>query len=175
MLTRLVVAASFIAVTIAPSWALATHKPAAGDQVEDFAFRDFDGQPHRLSDYSGHYVLLDFWATWCGPCLKEVPVLRQAAELYEKRGLEILGMNSDEKIEKARKFLEKSGISWPQSSPESTKRIVDGELGVKWYPAIILIDPQRRIVFISGNGSKVLNGRKLLEKLDEVLPPAPQP
>ncbi|HEX5411899.1 MAG TPA: TlpA disulfide reductase family protein, partial [Terriglobia bacterium] len=113
--------------------------------------------------------------TWCGPCLKEVPVLRKAAELYRKRGLEILGMNSDQKVEKARKFLEKSQISWPQSNPESTKQIVDRELGVKWYPAIILIDPQRRIVFISGNGSKVLNGKKLLEKLDEALPTAPHP
>lgn len=172
MPTRLM-AATLLAVMIAPSWGLAAHKPAPGDQLADFTFNDFNGQPHRLSDYSGHYVLLDFWATWCGPCLKEMPVLRKAAELYGKRGLEILGMNSDQKIEKARKLLEKSQISWPQSNPESTKQIVDGELSVKWYPAIILVDPQRRIVFVSGNGSKVLSGKKLLEKLAEALPAAP--
>ncbi|HEX5413770.1 MAG TPA: TlpA disulfide reductase family protein, partial [Terriglobia bacterium] len=108
MPTRLMAATFLLAMMIAPSWGLAARKPVTGDQVEDFAFRDFNGQMHRLSDYSGHYVLLDFWATWCGPCLKEVPVLRKAAELYRKRGLEILGMNSDQKVEKARKFLEKS-------------------------------------------------------------------
>jgi thiol-disulfide isomerase/thioredoxin len=175
MLTRLVVATSFIAVMFAPSWCMAAHKPRPGDRVADFAFEDFNGEPHRLSDYSGHYVLLDFWATWCVPCLEELPVLKKAAELYQKRGLQILGMNSDEKMEKARNFLEKNQVSWPQSAPESTKQIVDSELGVKWYPAMILLDPQRRIVFVSGNGKSVFKGGKLLEKLDDVLPPASRP
>jgi thiol-disulfide isomerase/thioredoxin len=174
-LTHLVVVASFIAATFAPSWGLAAHKTGPGDQVADFAFTDFGGKQHRLSDYSGRYMLLDFWATWCGPCVKEVPVLKKAAELYQNRGLLILGMNSDEKIEKAREFLEKNRVPWLQSAPQSTKKIVDGELGVKWYPTMILLDPQRRIVFVSGNGKSVLKGKKLLEKLDEALPPAPEP
>jgi peroxiredoxin len=173
LLNRLVVATAFIAVTFAPSWGLAAHKPRPGDRVADFAFNDFDGEAHRLSDYSGHYVLLDFWATWCVPCVKEVPVLKKATELYQNRGLQILGMNSDEKIKKARNFLEKNQVSWPQSVPESTKHIVDGELGVKWYPAMILLDPQRTIIFVSGNGKGVFEGKKLLEELDKVLPHAP--
>jgi thiol-disulfide isomerase/thioredoxin len=175
MLTRLVVATSFIAMTFAQSWGLAAPKPRPGDRVADFAFNDFGGESHRLSDYSGHYVLVDFWATWCVPCLEEVPVLKKAAELYQKRGLQILGMNSDEKIEKARNFLEKNQVSWPQSAPESTKQIVDGELGVKWYPVMILLDLQHRIVFVSGNGKSVFKGKKLLDKLNKVLPPAHQP
>lgn len=175
LLTRLVVAASFIVVTFAPSWGLAAHKPRPGDRVSDFAFNDLSGEPHRLSDYSGHYVLLDFWATWCVPCLEEVPVLKKAAERYQERNLQILGMNSDQKVEKARDFLVKNQVSWPQSAPESTKQIVDGVLGVKWYPAMILLDPQHRIVFVSGNGKSVFKGDKLLEKLGEVLPPESQP
>jgi thiol-disulfide isomerase/thioredoxin len=173
--TRLVVATLLIVVTFAPSWGIAAHKLRPGDLVTDFAFNDFSGEPHRLSDYSGHYVLLDFWATWCVPCLKEVPVLKKAIELYQVRGLRILGMNSDEKVDEARKFLEERKVSWPQSSPESTKRIVKSELGVKWYPAMILLDPQRRIVLVSGNGKSVLKGGKLLDKLNKILPPARQP
>lgn len=172
---RLVVAASLFVVTFAPSWGLAAHKLRLGDMVADFAFSDFSGEPHRLSDYSGHYVLLDFWATWCVPCVKEVPVLKKATELYQVRGLRILGMNSDEKIDEARKFVERNQVSWPQSAPESTKQIVDNELDVKWYPAMILLDPQRRIVFVSGNGKSVLKGEKLLDKLNKILPPARQP
>jgi thiol-disulfide isomerase/thioredoxin len=164
-----------MALTFAPSWGLAAHKPRPGDRVADFAFHDFRGDAHRLSDYSGCYILLDFWATWCVPCMEEVPILKKAAELYQERNLQILGMNSDEKIEKAREFLAKSQVSWPQSAPESTKRIVDGELGVKWYPAMILIDPQRRIVFVSGNGRSVFKGKKLLDRLNKILPPAQQP
>lgn len=173
MLTRPVVTASFPAVTIAPSWGLAAHKPTPGDQVQDFAFRGFNGQPHRLPDYSGRSVLLDFGATWCGPCLKEVPVLRQAAELYETRGLQILGMNNDQKVQKARKFLEKNHIPGCSLALKARSRSLTANWVSKGIPIMILIDPQRRIIFILGNGNEVLEGGKLLEKLDEMLPPAP--
>jgi thiol-disulfide isomerase/thioredoxin len=158
-----------------PAKSLGAQVPRPGDSVPDFAFIDFAGKQHRLSDYSGRYVLLDFWATWCGPCVKEVPVLKKAMEFYQMRGLMILGMNSDEKIEKAQKFLDENHVSWPQSAPQSTKKIVNGDLGVKWYPTMILLDPQRRIVFVSGDGKRTLKGKKLLNKLDEALPPATQP
>jgi peroxiredoxin len=171
----LVVAALLAVTMLSPTRSLGAQKPRPGDQVPDFAFTDFGGKQHRLSDYSGHYLLMDFWATWCVPCVKELPVLKKATELYQGRGLRILGLNSDEKVEKARKFLEKNKIPWPQSAPESTKQIVDGDLAVKWYPTMILLDPQRRILFVSGNGKKTLKGKKLLKKLDEVLPPASHP
>ncbi len=173
--THLAVAVSLVVVAFAAAQSLAASRPQSGDQVADFTFTDFAGKQHRLSDYSGRYMLLDFWATWCGPCLKEVPTLKKAEELYQGRGLGILGMNSDEKVEKAHTFLEKNHVSWPQSVPQSTKEIVDDELTVKWYPTMILLDPQRRIVFVSGNGKRVLKGRKLLEKLDRVLPPTSEP
>ena len=175
MRIHLVVVASLVVAAFAPAPTHAAHKPRPGDQVADFSFIDFAGKQHRLSDYAGHYLLLEFWATWCGPCVKEVPVLKQAAELYQERGLRILGLNSDEKVEKARKFLEKHRIVWLQSAPQSTKKIVDGELTVKWYPTMILLDPQRKIVFVSGDGKSILKGKKLLRKLDEVLPSAAQP
>ena len=171
----LVFAASLVIAVLASARSSGARKPRPGDKVTNLAFTDFSGKPHQLSDYSGHYVLLDFWATWCVPCMEEVPILKQATELYQKRGLQILGMNSDEKIEKAREFLEKTHVSWPQSAPESTKQIVDRELSVRWYPAMILIDPQRRIVFVSGNGKSALKGEKLLDKLNKILPPAHQP
>lgn len=172
---HLVITVLLAVAVFAPAWSLGAQKPSPGDQVSDFTFTDFGGKQHRLSDYSGRYVLLDFWATWCGPCVKEVPTLKQAEELYRGRRLEILGMNSDEKIEKARKFLKEKQVSWPQSAPQSTKRIVDGELKVKWYPTMILLSPQHKIVFVSGDGNRVLKGKKLLKKLDEVLPSATQP
>lgn len=172
---HLVIAVLLVVAVFAPAWSLGAQEPLRGDQVADFAFTDFGGKQHRLSDFSGRYVLLDFWATWCGPCVKEIPTLKKAEELFQGRGLEILGMNSDENAEKAREFLEKNHVPWPQSAPESTRKIVDGGLKVKWYPTMILLDPQRKIVFVSGDGRKIFKGKKLLRKLDEVLPPASQP
>ena len=168
----LVVAALLAATVFAPARSLGAQKPRPGDPLPDFAFSDFGGKKHHLSEYSGHYLLLDFWATWCRPCVKEVPILKQAENLYRERGLIILGLNSDEKVEKAREFLAKKDVSWPQSAPPSTKEIADGALNVKWYPTMILLDPQRKIVFVSGNGKKIFKGKKLLKTLDDILPPA---
>lgn len=174
-LVQLMISVLVLSTTLGPSLLAASQRPRVGEQVPDFAFTDFNGKKHHLSDFAGHYVLLDFWATWCGPCIKEVPVLRKALGLYQKRGLEILGMDSDKNVAKAQNFLQKNQISWLQSGPQSTKRIVDEELKVKWYPTAILIDPQRKILFVSGDGKSVLKGKKLLRKLDQILPSATKP
>lgn len=158
------------ATVLTPTLLAAARKPGHSEQVADFAFTDFNGRQHHLSDYSGHYVLLDFWATWCGPCMKEVLTLKKADSLYRRRGLQILGLNSDRKIEKARRWVRRKRISWPQSSPRSTQKIIGGALNIKWYPTLILLTPQRRIVFVSGNGKAALGGKKLLKKLNQVLP-----
>jgi len=162
----------FAVAALTPTLLAARKKPDSGERVADFAFTDFSGKQHHLSDYSGHYVLLDFWATWCGPCMKEVPTLKKAEKLYRQRGLQIVGMNSDRKIGKAKTFVRRKKIPWPQSSPASTKKVIDGALNIKWYPTLILLNSQRRIVFVSGNGKPALHGKKLLQKLNQILPSA---
>lgn len=79
---------------IAPSPSATEHEPHPGDQVTDFAFTDFAGHQHHLSDFAGQYVLLDFSATWCQPCLHEVPDFKQAFEQFQSCGLLIIGMNT---------------------------------------------------------------------------------
>ena len=68
---------------------------AVGSQVPDFEFTDFNGKQRRLAEYRGHYVLLDFWATWCSPCLADIPHLKEIYLKYRGKGFEIIGMDSE--------------------------------------------------------------------------------
>ena len=62
-----------------------------GDRAPDFVSTQLNGSPIRLSDYRGNVVLLDFWATWCAPCIAELPNVTRVYEKYQDRGLEVLG------------------------------------------------------------------------------------
>jgi thiol-disulfide isomerase/thioredoxin len=159
------------AMAFAPSLSAAAQEPRPGDQVADFSFTDFAGAEHHLSDFSGKYVLLDFWATWCQPCLKEIPDLKAAGERFQSRGLVIIGMNSDKKLEKAQRFVQENGVPWLQSSAESTKQVIHHVLKVQWYPTLILLGPQGKILAVSVGEKASLYGPALLKTLEQTLPP----
>lgn len=114
-----------------------------GEVFPDFSFTDFDGRTHRLSDYAGKRVLLDFWATWCAPCMEEIPKLR---EMHAK-GLEMIGMNVDSDVTNARAL----NLPWVQASIKSIREIVEHRARIEGYPTYILLDGERRIVSVSGD------------------------
>ena len=149
----------------------AEKQPRRGDRVADFAFTDFSGSEHHLSDFTGKYVLLDFWATWCQPCLKEVPDLKKAREKFGPRGLVIIGMNSDKKQEKAERFVRDKGVPWLQSSAKSTKPVLHYILKIKWYPTLVLLGPDGKILAVSEGETPPLYGPSLFRTLDQTLPP----
>lgn len=148
----------------------AAHDPRPGDEVADFAFTDFAGQEHHLSDFAGRYVLLDFWATWCQPCLKEIPDIKQASERFRSRGLVIIGMNSDKNLERAQRFVRENSISWLQSSRQSTKQVIHRTLKIRWYPTLILLGPKGKILAVSVGEKSPLYGPVLLKTLEHTLP-----
>jgi len=158
------------ALMLAPCLFGAGKWPRVGEQVQNFGFSGLDGKQHQLSEFDGHYVLMEFWATWCEPCVREVPVLKRARELYQKRGLEILGLDNDRTLETVQEFVAKNQIPWVQAEPESTEIVMKNELTIAWYPTIILLDPQRKILLVSGNGKTPLSPDKLLKALDQLLP-----
>lgn len=84
-----------------------------GDQAPSFSLADLDGKPIRLSDLHGRPVIVNFWASWCGPCVEEFPLLNSAAAAHEGDGLAIVGIVFQDRSEAARAFLARMGATWP--------------------------------------------------------------
>jgi thiol-disulfide isomerase/thioredoxin len=113
-----------------------------GVEMLDFTFTDFGGTRRKLSDYRGKVVLLDFWGTWCGPCIAEIPMLREAYDQYRDRGFEIIGMDVERgaSIADVRAFIADKGIRWPNAQHPTIREFVEGRLQILGYPTTILID-----------------------------------
>lgn len=140
--------------------------PRRGEIAPDFAYRDWAGHSHHLAEFAGHYVLLDFWASWCVPCRAEMKTLRQAYARDHARGLDILGLDADQDPARGEKFLRAAGLPWPQAASASTHRVTHRVWSIRWLPTLILLDPHRRIVWVSGNGGRGLSGKRLLARLN---------
>lgn len=110
----------------------------------DFSRHDLAGRPVRLSDYRGKVVLLNFWASWCGPCREEMPQFSQWQRDDGARGLRIIGVSMDDDAASARDFLKKYPVSYPIVMGDT--KLGESFGGILGLPTTYLIDPQGRIV-----------------------------
>jgi thiol-disulfide isomerase/thioredoxin len=89
-------------------------KPTIGDAME-IAFTSVNGdEAINLSEMKEKVVLVDFWATWCGPCIGELPHVKEAYKAYHEKGFEIIGISLDKDVGKLRSFIKEEGMTWPQ-------------------------------------------------------------
>ncbi|GAB3726741.1 TlpA disulfide reductase family protein [Hymenobacter agri] len=123
-----------------------------------------EGKPLALSSLRGKYVLLDFWASWCGPCRQENPNVVRAYNKFKDKGFTIYSVSLDQDKAKWVKAIESDGLTWNHVSDLASWNSVAGAAyGVKAIPQSFLIDPQGRII------AKNLRGEALAAKLAEVL------
>lgn len=85
-----------------------------GNTPQPLEVNDIDGNPMSLDDYLGKVVLLDFWATWCGPCITELPNVQDTYSQFHDQGFEIIGVSLDNDIDTLRTFIEEQNMPWPQ-------------------------------------------------------------
>ncbi len=136
---------------------------SVGQEAPDIKALTPDGKELSLSQFKGKYVLIDFWASWCGPCRKEMPNVVQAYAKYKNKGFEIFGVSLDKDKGAWEEAIKKDGITWPQVSD---LKYWDSEAakmyGVQGIPYTLLLDKEGKII------AKNLRGEELEAKLAEL-------
>ena len=134
-----------------------------GKEYIDFEGEDISGKRVRLSDFFGRgkYVLMDVWASWCGPCMGEIPHLASLHAKYKDKGLSVVGVFVNDKKENLLSTMEKKNMTWQQIY--DIDNVVLDAYGIKGIPFIILFAPDGKIV------SKDLRGKEMERFIDKLM------
>ena len=146
-------------------------------KIVDFNFIDFTGKSRKFSEFRGKFVLLDFWATCCKPCLADIPKLKELYEKHKADGFEIIGMDSEtigdeadapdpefaeETAARAKQIITTRNVTWTQATSETAVPIAVKTIGVKSLPTKVLIDKDGKIIATIGEKDDL---KGIVEKL----------
>jgi len=122
-------------------------KAVVGNVAPDFTMNDTEGKPVSLSQYKGQYVLVDFWASWCGPCRGENPNVVAAYKKYKNKNFTVLGVSLDEDKDAWMKAIQKDGLNWKNISDlKGWQSAVVPVYGIEGIPYNVLLDPEGKIL-----------------------------
>ncbi|MBS4191082.1 thiol-disulfide oxidoreductase ResA [Bacillus sp. FJAT-49705] len=119
-------------------------KAVVGEKAPDFVLEDMNGKKHRLSDYEGQGVLLNFWGTWCKPCEKEMPYLNNQYKQFKDKGVTILAVNVAESELAIQKFADRHNLEFPILKDTDSQVMTAYKIGP--LPATYMIDKEGKIV-----------------------------
>jgi peroxiredoxin len=114
-----------------------------GQVAPDFALKSSSGENLRLSEYRGDVVMINFWATWCGPCRQEMPLLDELYTRYERVGFSLLGVNIDDDSRRAMQMIEDLGVSFPVLF--DARKEVSELYEVEAMPVTVLVDREGNV------------------------------
>tara|TARA_R110002072_G_scaffold26058_5_gene86690 strand:- start:17176 stop:20118 length:2943 start_codon:yes stop_codon:yes gene_type:complete len=143
-----------------------TRSPLVGNPAPDFKLKTLDGEPFRIADQTGRTLVLDFWATWCGPCMQAMPVIEEAVAEFDPEQVRLVAVNLQESAEDIRNTLDRIGVS-----PEvvlDIDGVAAGRYQANAIPQTVVIDAEGTVtrVFVGG-GSKL--GEQLADAIRETL------
>jgi thiol-disulfide isomerase/thioredoxin len=136
-----------------------------GSEMEVFG-KTLAGEDFDFSKYKGKVVLVDFWATWCGPCVAELPNVKEAYAKYHDKGFDVIGVSLDERRVALDDFLEKNEIPWTQLHEEGGPNKLAAHYGVNAIPFMALVGRDGKVISIEARG------RDLHRELEKLFGPA---
>jgi peroxiredoxin len=137
-----------------------------GQKAPDFALKSSTGENLRLSEYRGDVVMINFWATWCGPCRQEMPLLDELYNRYQRVGFNLLGVNIDDDSRRAMRMAEELGIDFPVlfDASKEVSRLYE----VEAMPVTVLVDREGTVRYVH-HGYKPGYEDKYLDQIRSLL------
>ena len=120
--------------------------PKVGTVAPDFSLKSSNGKNLKLSEHRGEVVMINFWATWCGPCRQEMPLLNRLHEQYRKAGFTLLGVNVDDKPQAAQDMARQLGVGFPVLFDHDKQ--VSRRYDVDAMPSTLIIDRDGKVRYI---------------------------
>ncbi|KIY21617.1 MULTISPECIES: thiol-disulfide oxidoreductase ResA [Mesobacillus] len=121
------------------------NKIVVGEPAPDFVLVDMEGNKHRLSEYKGQGVFLNFWATWCKPCEREMPYIENQYQQFKDQGVQVLAIDSGETDLVVNRFIDRKGLNFPVMIDDGA---VQSTYGINPLPITFLIDKEGNVVRI---------------------------
>jgi len=126
---------------------------------------DLEGKPVKIQDFAGKTVLVDVWATWCGPCVGEIPNIRRAYDAYHEAGFEVIGLSIDDDLDELKNFIGENPVPWKIVTQKNMKDITEfsEKYGITGIPAMFLVGADGKVITVKARG-------QLMELLAEIYP-----